>query len=62
MNIRVGYIARRQVVMGGFAPEAFPPPSPVTSDSKDEDDDDGDDDDASDDDDGDASFTDEMST
>ena len=49
--------------MGGFAPEATPPPLPVTSDSEDEDDDDGDDDDASDDDDdGDASFTDEMST
>ena len=62
VNVCVGLIIRRQTTMGGFAPEAFPPPSPVTSDSKDEDDDDGDDDDASDDDDGDASFTDEMST
>ena len=60
MNIRVGRIARRQVSMGGFAPEATPsPPSPVASDSED---DDGDDDDASDDADGDVSSTDEMST
>ena len=64
VNVRVGRIARRQAIMGGFAPEASPPPSPVASDSNstDEDDDDGDDDDASDDDDGDASSTDEMST
>ena len=64
VNIRVGHIARRQVVMGGYALEASPLPPLVTFDSKDEDDDDGDDDDAShdDDDDGDASFTDEMST
>ena len=64
VNVRVGRIARRQAIMGGFAPEASPPPSPVASDSDstDEDDDDGDDDDASDDDDGDASSTDEMST
>ena len=62
VNVCVGLIIRRQTTMGGFAPEAFPPPSPVTSDSKDEDDDDGDDDDASDDDDGDASSTNEMFT
>ena len=54
VNIHVGRIARRQAVMGGFAPEASPPP-PVASTSEDEDDDD-------DDDDGDASSTDEMST
>ena len=49
VNVCVGRITRRQVTMGGFAPEATPsPPSPVASDSKDEDDDDGDDDDASD--------------
>ena len=60
MNIRVSRIARRQVSMGGFAPEATPsPPSPVASDSEDGD---GDDDDASDDADGDVSSTDEMST
>ena len=52
VNVRVGCIARRQVTMGGFAPEATPsPPPPVVSDSEDEDDDDGD-----------ASSTDEMST
>ena len=65
VNIRVGRIARRQVSMGGFAPETTPsPPSPVASDSEDEDedDDDGDDDDASDDADGDASSPDKMST
>ena len=63
VNIRVGRIARRQAIMGRFAPETtLSPPPPVASDSKDEDDNDGDDDDASDDDDGDASFTDEMST
>ena len=63
VNVRVDRIARRQVTMGGFAPEATlsPPPS-MASDSKDENDDDGDDNDASDDDDGDASSTDEMST
>ena len=61
VNTRVGRIARRQAIMGGFAPEASPPPPPVASnfDSKDEDDDDND---ASDDNDGDASFTDKMST
>ena len=63
MNIHVGHIARRQVSIGGFAPEATPsPPSLVASESEDNDDDDGDDDDASNDADGDASFIDEMST
>ena len=63
VNVRVGRIARRQAVMGGFALKASPPPPPVASNSEDEDDDDGDDDDTSDDDnDGDASSTDEMST
>ena len=64
VNVRVGRIARRQAVMGGFALEASFPPPLVASDSEAEDDDDGDDDDASDDDDddGDASFTDGMST
>ena len=69
VNVCVSHIARRQAVMGGFAPEPTPSPShPVASDSDaedddddDDDDDDGDDDDASDDD-GDASSTDEMST
>ena len=57
VNVRVGYIARRQATISGFAPEVIPsPPPPVASDSKDEDDEDGDDDD------GDASSTDEMST
>ena len=66
VNVCVGRIARRQATMGGFAPEATPPP--MASDFEDTDDDDGDDDDASDDDDtsddddGDASSTDEMST
>ena len=60
VNVRVGRIARRQAIMGGFAPEASPPPPPVTSDSEDKNDDDGDDDDAFDD--GDASSTDEIST
>jgi len=55
VNVRVGRIARRQVTMGGFAPEATPsPPTPAASDSEDEDDED--------DEDGDASSTDEMST
>ena len=64
VNVRVGCIARRQAIMGGFAPEATPSPPPlVASDSEDEDADDGDNDDAlDDDDDGDASSTDEMST
>ena len=65
VNVRVGRIARRQAIIGGFAPEPTPSsPHPVASDSDakdDDDDDDGDDDDASDDD-GDSSFTDEMST
>ena len=57
VNVRVGCIARRQVSMGDFAPEAtLSPPSPVASASKDKDDDD----DASDN--GNASSTDEMST
>ena len=60
VNVRVGRIARRQVVMGGFAPEASPPPPLVASEDEDEDNDDGDDDDASED--GDASSTDEIST
>ena len=58
VNVRVSRIARRQPIMGGFAPKASPPPPPVASDSKDEDDDDGDDDD----DDGDTSSIDKMST
>ena len=63
VNVRVGCIARRQAIMGGFALEASPsPPPPMASDFEDEDDDDGDDDDALDDDDGDVSSTDEMST
>ena len=64
VNICVGRIARRQAVMGGFAPEPTPsPPHPVVSDfdAEDDDDDDGDDVDASNDD-RDASSTDEMST
>ena len=65
--VHVGRIARRQVHIGDFAPEASPPPPPpVASDSnsedKDKDDDDGDDDDDFDDDDEDASSTDKMST
>ena len=69
VNIRVGLIAHRQAIMGGFAPEACPPPPSVAFDSEAEGDDDGDDIDASDDDDdddddddGDASSIDEMST
>ena len=64
VNVCVGYIARRQVAMGGFALEPTPsPPHPVASDfdAEDDDDDVGDDDDASDDD-GEASSTNEMST
>ena len=65
VNVRVDRIARRQVTMGGFAPEpTSSPPHPIASDSDamdDDDDDDGDDDDALDDD-GDASSTDEMFT
>ena len=61
VNVRVGRIARRQAVTGGFAFEASPPPLLMASDSEVEDDDD---DDAfdDDDDDGDASSTDEMFT
>ena len=46
MNVRVGRIARRQAIMGGFAPEASPLLLPVASDSdsEDKDDDDGADD------------------
>ena len=64
VNVRVGRIARQQVSMGGFAPEATPsPPSPMAYKFEDDDDDDdGDDDDASDDADGDASSTNKMST
>ena len=63
VNVHVGSIARRQAIMGGFAPETSPPPLLVASDSEDEDDDDGDDDNAlDDDDDRDASSADEMST
>ena len=64
VNVHVGRIARRQVAMGGFAPEPTPsPPHLVASDSdaEDDDDDDGDDDDALDDD-RDVSSTDEMTT
>ena len=54
VNVHVGHIAKRQVTIGGFAPEATPSPSPpMASDSENEDADDGDDDNASDDDDGD---------
>ena len=63
VNVRVGCIARRQAIMGGFALEASPLPPPlVASDSEDEDDDDGDDNDTFDDDDGNANSTNEMST
>ena len=58
VNVCVDRIARRQAIMGRFAPEASPPLPPLVAfDSEDEDDDDDDDDD-----DGDASSTDEMST
>ena len=62
VNVHVSHIARRQVIMGGFALEASLPPPLVASDFEDEDDDNGDDDDTFDDDDGDASSTNEMST
>ena len=60
VNVRVGCTARRQVVMGGFAPKASPPPPPATSEAKDDDDDDT----SEEDDDKDASSSgiDEMST
>ena len=61
VNIRVGLIAHRQAIMGGFALEACPPPPSVAFDSEAEGDDDGDDIDASDDD-GDASSIDKMFT
>ena len=60
VNVRVGYIARQEATIGGFAPEATPSPPSVDSDS---DDDNGDDDhDSEDNDDGDASSTNKMST
>ena len=66
VNVCVGYIARWQATLGGFALEASPLPPPVASDyesdSKDKDDDDGDDDDTSDDDDNNASSINKMST
>ena len=63
VNVHVGCIARRQVTMGRFAPQAIPSsPPPVASDYEDEADDDSDDDNALDDDDKYASSTDEMST
>ena len=63
VNVHVGRIARRQVTMGRFAPQAIPSsPPPVASDYEDEANDDSDDDDALNDDDGDAGPTDEMST
>ena len=63
VNVRVGRIAWRQVIMGGFAPKASAPPLLVASNSEAEDDDDGNDDNASNDYNyGDASSTDEMST
>ena len=45
VDVRVGRIARRQVIMGGFALETSPPPLLVASDSDSEDEDDDDDDD-----------------
>ena len=45
VNVPVGRIARRQVIIGGFALETSPPPFPVASDSDSEDEDDDDDDD-----------------
>ena len=63
VNVRVGHIARRQTIMGEFAPEATPSPPPLmASNSEDEDDDDGDDDDALDDANGDTSSIDKMPT
>ena len=76
VNVYVDRIARWQVVLGGFAPEASTPPPPTTSVDEDKDDDDAttseDEDDDADDataseddaNDGDASFsgTNEMST
>ena len=53
MNVHVGCIARRQAIMGAFAPKASPPPPLVASDSESDSDsenkDDSDDDDAFDD-------------
>ena len=42
VNIRVGCIARPQVVMGGFVSETSPPPIPEASEDEDDNDDDGD--------------------
>ena len=64
VNVHVSRIARRQVTMGGFAPEPTPsPPHPMASDfdAEDDDDDESDNDDTLDDD-RDASSTDERST
>ena len=61
VNVRVGRIARRQVTMGGFAPEPTPSPPHLVASDSDVEDDDGDNDNTLDDD-GDASSTDEMST
>ena len=59
VNIRVGHIARRQAVMGGFTPKASPSPPPAASKAEDDDDDTSEDDDG-----GDASSSgiDEIST
>ena len=65
VNVHVGRIARRQVTIGGFSPEATPSPPPLVAfdfEDEDKDEDDGDDNDASDDDDGDTSSTDEKFT
>ena len=64
VNVRVGRIAQRQAVIGGFVLKASPSPPPTASEAE-VDDDDGDDDDAFEgDDDGVASSSDsnEMST
>ena len=64
VNVCASHIARRQAVMGGFAPEASPSPPPMTFEAEDGDDDSDDDDTSEDDDNGDASSSDinEMST
>ena len=53
MNVHVSRIARRQVVIGGFSPEASPLPPLVASDFEAKDDVDND---------GNVNFTNEMST
>ena len=58
VNTRIGHIAPRQAIMGGFT--ASPSPSPQAS--KDEGDDDGSSDDDADEDDGASSFDDEEMT